>query len=120
MAVDRGTFANADVDSSEEVVTIDVTNRDYLWLTFVVGTANLSAFVVNYRVHPSGGYTVAASAAGNYTTPVHPVIKATGDLNVAASGATVHSVKLDVKGVESVQVTAAGTNSTITGYYSLI
>ena len=118
MALDFGTFANADIDSIEEVFTLDVTNRSELWLTFVVGTANLSAFTVGFRTHPSGGYTLVAPAT-NMTTPKQPVIFATADLNTAASGSTVHGIKLNVAGADSVQIKAAGTNSTIVGYYSL-
>jgi hypothetical protein len=114
-----GAFSNSDVDSAEEVLNLGTTGWDTLWLTFVVGTANLSAFTVEFRVHPDGDWASIASLAADYTSPEGPVLGASGDLTAAASGSTVHFLKLDVEGVVSVRIKAAGTSSTITGHFGL-
>ncbi len=117
---DRGPFSNSDVDSSEDVLIKGIPlDASILWLTFVVGTANLSAFTVEFRVHEDGGWASIASAAADYTSPEGPILGASGDLTTAASGSTVHFLKLDVIGVQTVRIKAAGTSSTITGHYSI-
>lgn len=115
----HGAFVNADVDTIEELATINTRAAEFLFVTFVVGTANLSDFLVEARVHPSGGWAVVATATGDFTTPVHPVIKASSDLNAAASGATVHWLKLDVAAFYEVRLSAAGTSSTVTGNWGV-
>ena len=83
-----GAFSNSDVDSAEDVLTIGVRGREVLWLTFVVGTANLSAFTVEFQIHEDGGWASIASASADYTAPEGPVLGASGDLTAAASGAS--------------------------------
>ena len=119
-SVAQGAFANADVDTIEELATINTRGAEFLMVQFVVGTANLSDFLIEGRSHPSAGYSTLATATGDFTTPVHPVIKASGDLNAAASGATVHFVKMDVSGLYDVKLSAAGTSSTVSGYWGVI
>lgn len=116
----QGTFANADVDSSEDVLILGVRGHQTLWLSFVVGTANLTAFTVDYQMHEDGAWATTVSAGAKYTTPTQPVIVASGDLNTAASGATVHYLALNVLGVSGVRIKAAGTSSTITGHYGMV
>lgn len=111
----NGTFSNSDVDALEDVITIHVRDNENLWLTFLVGTANLSAFEVSFRNHQTGEWIVIASVTADYTTPEGPVLGASGDLTVAASGSTPHFINLVVKGVHDVRLRAAGTSSTITG-----
>lgn len=114
-----GAFSNSDVDSAEDVLNIGVRGREVLWLTFVVGTANLSAFTVEFQIHEDGGWASIASASADYTAPEGPVLGASSDLTTAASGATVHFLSLDVRAVASVRIRAAGTSSTITGHYGM-
>jgi hypothetical protein len=115
----KGTFTNADVDSIEEIFTIDVSDAEYLFISFLVGTANLSAFEVCGRAHPDGGWAILANAGANFTSPAGNVVDASGDLTTAASGSTVHWVHLSVGGIDCVRLRAAGTNSTITGHYGM-
>ncbi len=110
-----GTILNADIDSLESVAVIDVQNYKTLYIQFAMTVAALTAFQVEFRVHASGAYFVVASAAGDFTSPVNPVVKASGDLTIAGVGS--HWLKLDVEGVESVKIQAAGTSSVLTGYY---
>ena len=114
-----GAFSNSDVDTSEDVLILGVIGNTTCWLTFVVGTADLTGFAVEYNIHPEGGWMSIASAAVDYTTPEGVVLGTSGDLTIAAAGATVHFLKLDVTGVSSIRITAAGTSSTITGHYGL-
>lgn len=114
---DSGTISNADIDTIEDVATIDVTGFTNLFISFLVGTATLTAFRVDFRVHSSGDWFNIASVGGDYTFPAGPMLGASGDLTVAASGSTVHWLKLDVTGVQAVRLQAAGTSSTITGHY---
>lgn len=114
-----GAFSNTDVDSAEDVLVLGTVGYTSLWLTFIVGTADLSAFTVEYRAHPDGDWASIASASADYTAPEGPVIGASGDLTAAAYGSTVHFLKLDVSGVTGVRIKAAGTSSTIAGHYGL-
>jgi hypothetical protein len=113
----NGTFSNADIDTIETVGEFHVRDNEEMWLSFVVGTANLSDFNVDFRAHIQGSYFTVASVTADYTSPEGPILGASSDLTQAASGATVHWLKLNVKGVESVRIQAAGTSSTITGHW---
>lgn len=116
----RHAFSNDDIDSIEDVLIIGVNDTDTrLVLTFLVGTANLTAFKVDFRAHELGDWATLASAAADYTSPEGYVIGASGDLTVAASGSTVHFLVLDVGGLQGVRIQAAGTSSTMTGHYSI-
>ena len=112
-----GIITNTDIDALEEIIIIPTKEFERLWISFVVGTAALSAFSVDFRVHPSGDWFAIANAAGDFTTPEGPVLGASGDLTSAAQGATVHFLNLDVQAVESVRLRAAGTSSTIAGHF---
>lgn len=115
----QGTFSNSDVDTSEDVLILGVRGHEILNLSFVVGTANLSAFTVEFRYHDEGGWVSIASAAADFTSPEGPILGASGDLTTAAFGSTVHFLSLDVRGLSGVRVKAAGTSSTITGHYGM-
>jgi hypothetical protein len=58
-------------------------------------------------------YSTLASAAAAYTTPVYPVLKASGDLNIAAAGATPHLLQMDVAAYDKIIVRAAGNGGII-------
>ena len=114
----NGTISNQAVTTLEGVATIDVRGCEVLWLSFLVGSAALTACNIEGRTHASGDWATLATAAGDYTTPVHPVLRASGSLVTAASGSTVHHAKLDVRGLESVRIQASsGTSSTVTGHW---
>ena len=115
----QGVFTNDDVDSAEDILILGVVGHETLWLSFVVGTASLTALTVELRVHPDGDWFTIASAAADFTTPEGPILGASGDLTTAASGSTVHWLKMDVSGVVAVRVKAAGSSSTIAGHYGL-
>lgn len=122
MFVSNGTISNQDVDTAETIAEIPVRGAEVLFCSFVVdnATANLSAFTVEFRVSAAGGYFTVASAGSAYTTPTAPVLAASGDLTAAAKGSTVHYLKLDVRGIESVRLKAAGTSSSVTGHYGTV
>jgi hypothetical protein len=111
-----GTFANADVDALEDVAIIQTRGKEILIVTFTVGVATLTNFDVQARPSTDAPYVNVADATADYTTPKFPVLKASSDLNVAAAGD--HNLILDVRGQESVKLRAAGTSSTITGFWS--
>ena len=117
MTAINGTFSNADVDAIETLVEVRCKDAEEMYVSFVVGTANLSDFNVDFRCHPQGGWFTVASVAADYTTPEGPILGASGDLTTAASGATVHWLKLDVKAAHDVRIQAAGTSSTVTGHW---
>lgn len=110
-----GTLSNLDVDSIETIAEIDVANANILYVQFTVATAAFTDFNVDYRAHASGTYFTVAGVSADYTTPNAPVLKASGDLTVA--GIASHWIKLDVQGVESVRLQAAGTSSSVTGFW---
>ena len=113
-----GHFTNADVDTLEDLVEIPCIGKERLAVSFVVGTANLSDFDIGGKVCDDQGYAVLATATGDFTTPVFPVIKASGDLGAAASGATVHWIVIDCRGWHTIRLRAAGTSSTVTGAWT--
>jgi hypothetical protein len=114
----NGVFSNAAVTTLEDVVTIDVRGCEVLQFSMVVGAADLTACTIAGRVSSGGGWFTVASASGDYTTPNHPVLDASGSLVTAAAGATVHWAKLDVRGLESVRIQASsGTTSTVAGHF---
>lgn len=115
----QGAFSNSDVDSSEDVLILGVRGHEILNLSFVVGTADLTGFTVEFRYHDEGGWASIASASADYTTPEGPILGVSGDLTAAASGSTVHFLSLDIRGVSGVRIKAAGTSSTITGHYGM-
>lgn len=117
----RNAFSTAAFTSASDVLILGVQERaTTMWLTFLVGVANLSAFTVEGRVHELGGWASIGSAAADYTAPEGPILGASGDLTTAGYGSTVHFLKLDVTGLQTVRIRAAGTASTITGHYSVV
>lgn len=119
MAADpiSGAFSNSDVDALESIVTFNVRNNEVCWISFVVGTASLTAISFDFRLHAAGDWFVIGDVSADFTSPEGPILGASADLTTAASGATIHWVRLDVRGVHEVRVRAAGTNSTITGHF---
>lgn len=96
--------------------TIDVRQQENVCISFVVGVANLTDFLIEARATDgSGQWFTIATATGDFTTPVFPVLKASGDLNAAAFGATVHFVWLNCKALQTIRLSAQGAASTITG-----
>jgi hypothetical protein len=112
-----GPISNQDIDTLENVAEIPCGDCSEMWISFVVGGADLTDFDVYFKAHQQGGEIPVATAAADYTSPEGPILGASSDLSVAASGATVHWIKLNVKGVEMVVLKAAGTSSTITGHW---
>lgn len=112
-----GRLTNLDIDTIEDVATISCHGFKALWLEFAIAVASLSAFTVEYRLTGSGTWLPMASAGADYTTPVHPVLKASGNLVTAAAGQ--HFLKLDIAGVHEVRIRAAGTSSTLNGTWRL-
>lgn len=112
-----GALVNADIDALEDVAVLDVSGFSVMWLEFTIAVAALTAFSIEYRLSGLGNWLPMASAGADFTTPNHPVLKASGAVNTAGLGN--HWVKLDIKGVHSVRIRAAGTSSTLNGKYSL-
>lgn len=112
-----GALVNVDIDALEDVAVLDVSGFSVMWLEFAIGVAALTAFSIEYRLSGLGNWLPMASAGADFTTPVHPVIKASGALPTAGLGN--HWAKLDIQGIHSVRIKAAGTSSTLTGKYSL-
>ncbi len=116
----RGEFSNADLDSSDDTVLEVITaGRAELNLSFTVGVADLTAFTVFFRYHESGDWVAVALSTTDYTELEGPIIGASSDLTSAPAGTDVQFLNLDVRGVQSVLITAAGTSSTISGHYGM-
>lgn len=71
----------------------------------------LDAFVVETRVHPNGTWRSIASAAGDYSSPAHPLSNVSGALVTLAAGATGY-FSLDTSGLAGVRIKASGGNAT--------
>lgn len=112
-----GKLLNADIDAIEDIAVIDVSGFKSLWLEFALGVASLTAFTVEYRLGSVGNWMPMAAAGADYTTPTHPVLKASAALPTAGVGN--HFLKLDITGVHSVRIRAAGASSTINGMWSV-
>jgi hypothetical protein len=119
----HGPFANADVDSSEEILSVRPRGRRMLWVSFTT-TVDLTAFTVEGNLDPaeaSGNFFTLASAAVDYTTPEGPILGASGDLTTAAAGGgtTVHWLRMDVDGLHTIRLKAASTSASIAGRWVL-
>lgn len=112
-----GKIQNLDIDAAEDVAVIDVSGFKTMWLDFAIAVASLTAFTVEYRLGTLGNWMPMASAGADFTTPVHPVVKASGALPTAGVGN--HFLKLDISGVHSVRIRAAGVNTSLVGTWSL-
>lgn len=112
---EEGSISNADVDTIEDIATIDTAALRTLWVSFDVATAALTAFEVQFKPHSNGSFVTIASAALDYTSPAGPILGTSGDLTAAAVGS--HFIKLDVEGVNEVKLRAAGTSSVVSGYW---
>lgn len=104
---------NQTVSAQAPILAIDVEGVDWFWISFSVATAVLSAFVVKFAAKVDGTLVTIASAPGDYVTPTGPVLGASADLTTAAIAQ--HFLKLDVTGVKTLQLEAAGTASVIAG-----
>lgn len=118
MALDANGAFTATVSSLAEAAIIPCRGAEQVTVSFVVGAANLTDFLIEGRAHRSAGWIPLATAGGDFTTPVYPVRKASGDLNTAAAGATPHFFIMDVPGLTDIRLQAAGTSSTITGFWA--
>jgi hypothetical protein len=112
-----GTFSRTGINAIGSLGDIRVRGAQEMWLQFLVGVANFTAFAIDFRSHPLGDWFQIAGVSTDYTTPEGPVMGASEDLTTAAFGATPHWVKLNVRGVHDVRFRAAGTNSSITASY---
>ena len=118
MTIGHGTFSNGDVDAIETILEIHCGEAEEMWITFTVATAALTDFNVDFRAHPSGPYVTVASVAADYTAPEGPILGASSDLTIAGTSGT-HWLKLNVKGVDTLRLQAAGTSSVIAGHYGI-
>lgn len=104
--------AIATVTAEADVCEIDVAGLERVCLEAAVTTATLSAFKVQARFHSGGSYLTIASAAGDYTNPQGIIVGCSGDLTTQAVGSG--WIILDVRGIESLKILAAGTSSGVT------
>lgn len=103
---------NADVDAIEDIGTIDTRFMERLGLEVAPTVANLTAFAVQGRFHADGSYHTLFSAAADYTNPQGIMVGASGDLTTLAA-ASVGWLLLDVRGIESIKIRAAGANTVL-------
>ena len=71
------------------------------------------AFLVQYKFHRDGTWITVASAAGDFTTPVGPVIHKTADPTALAAAGAV-DIWMDVSGVYKVRIQASGSGAAST------
>jgi hypothetical protein len=78
------------------------------------GTTALNNFDIYAKFSESGDAIKLVDASGDYTTPNYPVVKASGNLNALAAGATGWAV-IDVRGfsVLVLKAAAAGVGVTV-------
>jgi hypothetical protein len=114
----RGVIANADIDSLEVVATIETEGMKTLWLDFSVSVAALTGFAIDFQLRETGNWLSVANTGAAFTTPTHPVVRASGDLTGAGTSG-VHWCRLDVSGVWAVRIRAAGASSNLLGSFSL-
>lgn len=104
---------SATVTALADVGEIDVAVDEQIMLEVSVAAAALSAFVVQARAHASGSYHTWLSDAADYTNPEGALVAASGDLTTQGTS-TPGWLVLDVRGVESLKIRAAGTSSVVT------
>jgi len=77
------------------------------------GASNaFDVFIVSRKLHSAGSYEVVANAAGDFTSPIHPLISTSGSpVTLAAAG--VFHMSMDVEGCSAVKLEAS--NATADG-----
>ena len=120
MTIARGAFTVPAFTTIVTAIDIPVAGATTLVLQFVVTTASLTALDILFQCHPGSGFGILPTATGDFTTPVFPVRRASGDLNAAAAGTTVHWLIMDVSGQHTVRIQAsAGSAATMAGYWGV-
>lgn len=109
------TFRNAEVAvaagaAGSELVEfhVNLCERLAFRIANVHATIAFDAFWVQYKFHRDGTYVTVASAAGDFTTPVGPVIHKTADPTALAAVTGVVNIFMDITGVFSVRIMASG------------
>lgn len=101
-----------------ELLRVDVAGLEHVLVQVAVVGQDLDVFTISAMGHPSAAAATLASAAGDYTTPNAPVIKASADLTTLAAAASGYAL-VDVRGWRVLIVSASSGNiagSTVTAY----
>lgn len=88
------------------LATIDTSMIDRLVIEVGVITQAFDAFAVAAQVAGSPNFVTIASIAGDFSTPVSPMVRAVGTPVTLAAGATALLV-LDVRGISAVRIQAS-------------
>ena len=76
-----------------------------------------TAFQVQAKFHPDGGYITIASVAADFTSPGGVIVGASGDLTILAAGAT-GWLSVDVAGMHALRLRFTGASGTLVDVYA--
>ena len=110
-------ITNSDVDALEEIGQIDCSDIEILWIEVhnLVGGGTLTDFDIAFRTHGSGNFVTLYSATADYTSPSGPLLGASADPATLVADASA-LLQLNVRGIERIKISAAGTNSSVSLY----
>lgn len=86
------------------ILDIDVSTLEVVYAYMLVATAALTAFDIQARAKLDGTFITVADAAGDYTTPVAPILYADSALTTATAAA--HYFAVDVRGMHTLRIKA--------------
>lgn len=117
-----GSFTNSDVDSSEQLTVVTIPDgATRLYVHFEV-TTTLTGFSILATPHPgASAYDTLYSVSTDFTSPTGVLIgcgtsDGADDLTIVADGESGWFI-MDVSGMASVKLMAAGTSSVVAGYW---
>ena len=99
------------------LLTLNVLGLTRLFVQFSVATQALDAFLISAKAHPDATAVTIASSAANFTSPVDPIVAASGDLTTTAAAGTGWFL-MNVVGLHEVTISASGAvnNAAVTIY----
>ncbi len=102
-----GTATSATLDQVlTSILEVQTINYNKLFVLITASVQAIDQFAVLAKPHYENTvYATIASASGDYTSPSHPILTASGDLT-ALSGATGYFI-MDVSAMESVDIQIA-------------
>ncbi len=94
------------------VATFDVSNNDVIGINMEVLVNALAKFEIRYKYSSDidAPYLTKALVTADWTTPNYPILETTGDFTLAIVS-NVHTMLIDTRGVNSVQLWASSSNA---------
>lgn len=108
---ETGTLTDIPVSAATTILTTLAVPIGMRWLFIEVKNSHagvdFDAFALLRRVHADGSFSTFANSAGDFSTPVSPLLDADGaPVTLGASNSAF--IRMRVEGTESIRITASG------------